>query len=1120
MSLESVDATPVQNSQTFLKPERRYFLSSLAIILVSSTIFGLWFKIKQISIASPDIINFYPLTGYAIAVFQSVFFFSVLWLGLVLACRFVDRGKSVARHSLAGSLPFLAFMLSVFDIGLLVQFRLFLLLVVVLLFIKVYRNRSLLEEIKEPLTVLILIFLAYLFLYKSLSPFYYTAYYDAWGRIDFLVNYEHQWENAKAYDFLGNFTQRDKLGGFTQGLYGVSELLSLIILLLDIPLVDGLAKYGMIPQLYFYLYVFGSYGCYVFFRQGLKLSLLPSLIGGLGFVFGNAAFLSFWGAEYSIHQIPFVFFPWVCFLLKRSHDLNKPVLACAAGLIASLPEYASSSHPETNLGYLFFCNAYNVYLAFIRLAKERHKARSVKHFLAAVFIFPLFHLIGLAYKLIPLFEAIMAKEYIAYDVGGSYGLIWPGELKSYSSFVFRFETASEINPPEFFSPPITGTLVYFYTGQFAALMIFCFFIEACKKLLKKNANAEPNAFWEQAFYFPLMFLFLATVLPMGRESWFSKLISWVGFPRVHYLVRMNIYFYFMALATAMCGLEYLILKGRLRKFNILFGVYLLTLAGIYFSPLLLAMPDKPLLDGGILLAVYFSIRLFIKPPALFKSEKATTAYRSLLSLMIIAIAFYSFFTVNTRCNEFVTQRNNGKQPETMKDRLFISFRAATALLRGNPHDSASFNFLERRVKKFMDDIDEKTWQSAEFLKTREALEKIIASEQRMKSRSEAERNAYRLDLFSTIAPAVDTFYLNYGPSWVLIGASPVDWGPLAVDVYRGMQYYLPDKFQLFSSLGGGPGIEMISVGKNSDLVGALYSASFGYPAISVSFHLRSLYYDSLNKIGARNKGYDYNNRGLELEQITANKNAKKLLNIIGIDHLIFFDSYLKAQPSFELTLDALKSMGLVPVTLPESSRFTPRFSASYQVHVFANPQSYGKAYIAQWVKMMRAEENMLNRDFFHLPERWAQSKELLQGFELNLEKIPDDVEQSVIIESPDIGGYSKNPQVYKSNNSVEIVKLIGSKAVFNANCAEENCWLVYNTAVLKGWEAFSESERLPIHKANMGFIGVKLNKGKRFVWMEYRPFSLPLSFMIMLSGWLFVLFLRLFDPQITRKYAD
>ena len=80
------------------------------------------------------------------------------------------------------------------------------------------------KVIKEPVYVLVFFLLCFFLILESYSPLYHDNFWDTWGRNDFLVNLEHQWENAKAYDFLGNFTQSGFLGGHSQGIYMISEL--------------------------------------------------------------------------------------------------------------------------------------------------------------------------------------------------------------------------------------------------------------------------------------------------------------------------------------------------------------------------------------------------------------------------------------------------------------------------------------------------------------------------------------------------------------------------------------------------------------------------------------------------------------------------------------------------------------------------------------------------------------------------------------------------------------------------------------------------------------------------------------------------------------------------------
>ena len=136
--------------------------------------------------------------------------------------------------------------------------------------------------------------------------------------------------------------------------------------------------------------------------------------------------------------------------------------------------------------------------------------------------------------------------------------------------------------------------------------------------------------------------------------------------------------------------------------------------------------------------------------------------------------------------------------------------------------------------------------------------------------------------------------------------------------------------------------------------------------------------------------------------------------------------------------------------------------------------------------------------------KWPKSNELLDHFNLHVSEIPD-TQGASLIESMETEDFKINPREYQSNSSVDIVKIIGSKAVFDVDCKEDHCWMVYNTAALNGWKAYSGSERLQIYKANLGFIGVKLDRGQHFVWMEYQPWLPAIGLFIALSGWIFTL---------------
>ncbi|SVB88525.1 uncharacterized protein METZ01_LOCUS241379, partial [marine metagenome] len=209
-------------------------------------------------------------------------------------------------------------------------------------------------------------------------------------------------------------------------------------------------------------------------------------------------------------------------------------------------------------------------------------------------------------------------------------------------------------------------------------------------------------------------------------------------------------------------------------------------------------------------------------------------------------------------------------------------------------------------------------------------------------------------------------------------------------------------------------------------------------------------------------------------------------------------------PSPDEKMKKLRSMGLVPFDLPESYRFAPRFPEYYGSYVFKNPESYGKAYLAKWVKSIKPSENHFNKSVFELGLSWPRSPELLQHFKEHLAEIPD-IPGATLIESTDLKDFAINPHEYQSNSDVDIVKIIASKAVFNVDCKEEHCWLVYNSAALKGWQAYSGSQRLSIQNANLGFIGVKLERGTHFVWMEFSPVEPVIGLIVTCGGWILAL---------------
>ena len=382
----------------------------------------------------------------------------------------------------------------------------------------------------------------------------------------------------------------------------------LIVLIFDLPIIDVLGKYASIKFLYLGFYLFGTFGTYLFFRYGLKLSTLIATIGGLGFFWGNSAYLSFMTGEFPLHMVQFIFFPWVLLIIKLAHSLNKPALSCLAGLVASLSEYAMSSHPECDFIYFVFCNLYNLYLTLIRLTESKLGMGSVKRFFGWLLLFPVFHGIGLAYRVIPLVDAILNKEYALFDsvpLWGAWCLAFGGggpaesdSLQRLSTVLFRFEDVAKtgyllaMGVGEF----TTGWPVYFFIGQPLLFFAFAFvcltLVTLYKKTLHKPNQYLQHTYLKTSFFFLAMYLFLSWNLPLGNSSWLHEFMVWTGFIRIHNAYRLTTYYFFFGLVVAMYGLNFLLHIKKTFTLNIIFLSFLIMLGVACTSPFLLAKPDQ------------------------------------------------------------------------------------------------------------------------------------------------------------------------------------------------------------------------------------------------------------------------------------------------------------------------------------------------------------------------------------------------------------------------------------------------------------------------------------------------------------------------------------------------
>ena len=629
---------------------------------------GCGFKTQQLSIASPELLNFYPWSGFAICITQVLMFFSTLALGLAMVGSWIDWNQSLTKKDIfCCTLPFCAFLFSFFNISLFYQFVLFVIGAGFYLFFKIRSNWWFFSlRAKEPFLVLLLFFVLFSWIYETVSPFYDRSFFSLSGRIDFFFSLEHQWENAKAYDFIGNFSQNYRLGGFTQGYTAISPLLSFLALVLDVPFLDIYSKYNLVKYGLFFLYLFSSYGCYLFFRFGLKLSFAPSVLGGFAYILANSPFLSFVGNEYASYVYPFTFLPWVMLCISQAYTKGRLEWIFLAGLIAGLTQIVWASHPEAVALFVGFSFVYICWMATGKFLIQGFQFKNIKRFALEVVAFPVAVFVGMAYVLVPLFEAIALMEYALLDSSSTMGFWWGGAIEHYASIFFRFE---DMNLYKFASGLYTATAgptIGFYTGQFSLFMIFFLLCHSLIFLYRKYLQRTSSENYKIKFselFFPVLFVFGCLTFPMGYEGWFSKFMEFTGFLRAHNYLRVNMYFFFIALVTAMLGLHYLLKLKSIKTLFLCAAAYILLLAGVYFSPLFPErIPDRILLDACFFVATLILFGLLFWCSDRFKNKFSTmgSPFFALISLeklvlgLIVCLGALSYYTLYPSARDYLT----------------------------------------------------------------------------------------------------------------------------------------------------------------------------------------------------------------------------------------------------------------------------------------------------------------------------------------------------------------------------------------------------------------------------------------------------------------------------------
>lgn len=1036
--------------KSFFFKIHQHNIITIFLLSLSSLNFGIWFKNKQISIASQKLFSYYPISWYLQSYIVTILLFFVLYLLIFYFIRFIAPTQSKNNLLLKAAIPFLAFHFSLFDFHIKYQFLIFIFLVIIISIKEIFYSGNFFKKAKEPIISLLILCFVFLFFYRAMSPIYHQNFFlDTWGRNDHFLTMDRQWENAKAYDFIGNFTQKEKFGDYATAILSMSELDSLIVLLFDIPLVDLHSKYASLKFMIFFLYIFGSYGMFFFLRYGLELSFFPALTGALGFIFGNSIFLSYLGNEYFIHQGEYIFLPWTLFFLKIGYKKNNPGFLALAGLFIALPEYTMNSHPEVRIISYIFIYIYFCYLSIIFSINHKFK---LKYLILIPMTFPLFHLVGMSYRFVHFFDLVIHNEFALYSPYTELGIWWNGTINQLSTFFFRY---NETRQPGFshLHANVNGAHVLFYTGQVINFFVFFFIIGIILKNAKYVYENRLLQIRGEGFFFVCFLFIWGYIAWWGNSTFISELSNWLKFGRLHYFTRFNIYFFFLANVVAMYGFHKMLELRKLSNFLLSFLIYSLILLIVFHNPVWTpSTPDSLNLDIVILYCILSFSIIYLY----FKGK-----FKKIYSISILFIAFFSFLTLNFTTTQFLFP-----QHKTKYKHIFTSFKSAVHYYQGQQHDKASLEYLKKRWFQFQKDLKKYPLLAS---KIEGQFPKFIDS----------------LEFYEKVAKYIDEFYLSipeiYKFKNIPNNFKKINELPAINDYCSSTQYYL--NAPKYSSILFGTKDSLPVFYANGNYIDVFsrfaYMTGAGiFPSIYTYYHVTHLYNLPKYKFPPCTS-YD-------IDAIRSDS-VRKLINITGIDYI----SYEKTEyPKYYYQL--FKNYGYIPIdNIPENSN----------IRFFYNPNSYGKAYIAKQIRFLNPNENLNNAKGINYLKKWPYNQSLHRNFENHINKIPDKQNHFALIEKKQERTFIEN-DTKVADNKLIIKKIIASKAIFEVDCKQESCWIVYNVAALKGWKAFSYTKELPIYKANMGFIGVELKKGKHFLWMEYHPTSYYIGLFVTLLGWI------------------
>jgi len=599
------------------------------------------------------------------------------------------------------------------------------------------------------------------------------------------------------------------------------------------------------------------------------------------------------------------------------------------------------------------------------------------------------------------------------------------------------------------------------------LRIYGIFIAASFIFYKQIFKNRTHAL-DFTFFLIVFASFLILFLP-GRHGFFNDLIlrySKALYFSDHY--RIFTYFAFSSLVFALFGLQYLLENKNPRYLRVLILLFIIILMAVYYiNGAQGAARSEMVVTSAIFLAV---IAGFFK----FFPGKDKKYVKFVVLVVTIYIFSISTDVARVRTNIF-TENPHGNKP-------YITMQALLNNYKNLKEDPANAKYIKSRLLSFENDLA--------IAKGKDAANYYgVLKAQGFPGVAGAAYDK-AVQIASCVYPFVDEYYLDshklYPPSFPIDGHDPrwiPDYNNVSILQNLGSRYQrILAATGTDSFMGVGEGF---FIHNGTSTIDSRFMS--GNRPLNALYLIPGEYYQRASEDYGSSRAWSFNT------DILKGNGSRKIFNIAGMGVYLFnekdFNGLAKADK---------EDLEVVGYLMP--SQVKPPFV------VVEDKRSYGMAYLAKRIAYAGPWAPQLD-DF--TPPFSAQSPLVFGAYKKEVDKCLYSLSRlsgkyDAIIERREegFGPKSSGTEAALSGNRMEILNIIGNKAIFAVDCMHEPCALVLNYAAIHGWRAFCDRKPVRINKANFAFMSVDVPRGRHLIWFEHRRFSVIWGSIITLLGYL------------------